>query len=291
MRAWKSKPYGGSAIVWIKKQEIEALSANIRKIIDGQDVDLRVSREGVWNILKNDIHTLAGLKNEQVTVLKQDRDTLKDTLADISHQLKTPLTSMMIMADLLETAPADRQAEFLQNIKLSLARTEWLVSALLKMAKLEAGAVAFVPESVHTAELIELALEPLRIQLELKNQRVTASGETVLHCDKRWTAEALTNILKNASEHSPDGADIRVESGRNPICAWVAVTDRGAGLETAQIAKLFRRFEGSDSGAGFGIGLPLARAILRGQEGDIEVAGGGKGEGATFTLKFYQNPL
>ncbi|MCL2587936.1 MAG: sensor histidine kinase, partial [Oscillospiraceae bacterium] len=95
--------------MWIKKQEIEALSANIRKIIDGQDVDLRVSREGVWNILKNDIHTLAGLKNEQVTVLKQDRDTLKDTLADISHQLKTPLTSMMIMADLLETAPADRQ--------------------------------------------------------------------------------------------------------------------------------------------------------------------------------------
>ena len=251
-------------------------------------MDLRVSHEGVWNILKNDIHILAKLKNEQVQVLQQDKDLLKDTLADISHQLKTPLTSMIILIDLLEDAPPEKQAEFIQNIKTGLARTEWLVSTLLKMAKLEAGAVAFSREAVLSSALIEQAAVPLYIQLELRQQRIEVSGEAELHCDRRWTAEALTNIIKNASEHSPEGAVIRIESGANPISTWIGVTDSGPGLSTAQIAKLFRRFEGSRSGTGYGIGLPLALAILRGQEGDIEVAGGGNRVGATFTLKLFR---
>ena len=271
--------------MWIKKREIEELSQNIRKIIDGQDIDLRVSQEGVWNILKNDIHILAKLKNEQVDVLQHDKNTLKDTLADISHQLKTPLTSMMIMIDLLEEAPPEKQAKFIQNIKIGLQHTEWLVSALLKMAKLEAGAVPFLREHVDSQTLIEQAAEPLCIQLELKRQSIESSGRTNLYCDKRWTVEALGNIIKNASEHSPDGSKIYIESGANPICTWISVTDSGQGLKTAQIAKLFRRFEGN--GLGYGIGLPLALAIMRGQDGDIEVTGGGGGQGATFTIKLF----
>ena len=282
------KQYGGLGIVWIRKREIEAFSRHVRKIIDGQDIDLRVSHEGVWNILKNDVHILAKQKNEQVNVLQQDKHMLKNTLADISHQLKTPLTSMMIMIDLLETAPPDQQGAFIQNIKIGLQRTEWLVSALLKMAKLDAGAVAFSRESAQSKVLIEQAIEPLRIQLELKNQRITTFGEVELHCDKRWTVEALSNIIKNASEHSPDGTEIYIESGENPICAWISVTDSGQGLATAQITKLFRRFEGSQNGIGYGIGLPLALAIMRGQDGDIEVAGGGNGQGASFTLKLFR---
>ncbi|MCL2368524.1 MAG: HAMP domain-containing histidine kinase [Oscillospiraceae bacterium] len=273
--------------MWIRKHEIEELSQNIRKIISGREIDLRVSHEGVWNILRNDIHILAKQKNEQVDVLQQDKALLKDTLADISHQLKTPLTSMMIMVDLLEAAPPEKQAEFIQNIKTSLGRTEWLVSALLKMAKLEAGAVVFTWESVRSDILIEQAIEPLRIQLELQNQRLDVSGEAELICDRHWTAEALGNVIKNASEHSPAGATIRVEAGANPICTWVSVTDSGPGLSVAQIAKLFRRFEGSQSGAGYGIGIPLALAIMGGQDGDIEVIGGGNGQGATFTLKLF----
>jgi len=274
--------------VLIRKREIEELSQNIRKIIDGQEIDLRVSQEGVWNILKNDIHILAKLKNEQVSVLQRDRDVLKDILADISHQLKTPLTSMMIMADLLEAAPPEKQREFIQHIKTGLERTDWLVGALLKMAKLEAHAVAFSRASVPAAELVALALEPLQIQLELRDQRVVVSGEAELLCDKRWTAEALTNIIKNASEHSPIGGEIQIECGANPICTWIAVTDGGEGLSTQQIAKLFQRFEGSRSSTGYGIGLPLALAILRGQEGEIEVRGGGSGAGATFVLKLFR---
>ena len=274
--------------MWIKKAEIEELSLNIRRIINGQDLDLRVSHEGAWNILKNDIHILAKLKNEQVHVLQQDKEALKDTLADISHQIKTPLTSMMIMVDLLEEAPPEKQAEFIQNIKTGLQRTEWLVSTLLKMAKLEAGAVSFLRESIHAKALLDLAMEPLHIQLELNNQRIVFCGDTKLHCDKRWTAEALGNIIKNASEHSPEGAEIRVESGENPICAWIGVTDGGRGLTPAQMAKLFRRFEGSQTHAGYGIGLPLAMAIMRSQDGDIEITGGAQNTGATFTLKLFK---
>lgn len=119
----------------IKKREITKLSNNIRKIIDGQAIDFRDNREGAWSMLKNDIHTLATLQNEQVNSFQRERDLMADTLANISHQLKTPLTSMMIMVDLLDNAPPDKQAGFVSNIKIGLTRMEWLVSALLKMAK------------------------------------------------------------------------------------------------------------------------------------------------------------
>jgi signal transduction histidine kinase len=274
--------------VWISKREIIKLSDDIRRIIDGQEIDLRNNREGVWGILRNDIHTLANLKNEQFNVIQHERDAMKDTLANISHQIKTPLTSMMIMADLIENAPAEKQAEFLSNIRTSLLRLEWLASALLKMAKLDAGTVEFATESVKSDTLVNHALEPLQILLDIKNQSVRVDGEVELFCDKRWTAEALTNIIKNASEYSPEGSCLRIDFGMNPICKWVSVTDSGDGIAYNKIANLFKRFEGSRSDKGYGIGLPLALAIMRGQNGDIEVDGGGNGTGATFTLKFYK---
>ena len=272
----------------IRKSEIKRLSDDIRRIIDGQSIDLRDNHPDVFSMLKNDIHTLAYHKKEQYDTLNRDHTVMMDMLTNISHQLKTPLTSMMIMADLLDNAPPDKQAEFISNIKIGLTRMEWLVSALLKMAKLDAGAVEFSREEISSSALIDAALEPLQILLDVKNQSVEISGEAELFCDKRWTAEALTNILKNASEYSPDGGKICIESGVNPICAWVSVTDSGAGIPGNKIAGLFRRFEGSRGDKGYGIGLPLALAIMHNQNGDIEVDGGKDGGGATFTLKLYK---
>jgi signal transduction histidine kinase len=278
----------GDYRVFIAKRKIEDLSADIRRIIDGRDVDLRDNREGVFSILKNDVHTLAKLKNEQVEALRREKSAMKDTLANISHQIKTPLTSMMIMTDLLENAPPDKQSEFIANIAAGLARMEWLVSALLKMAKLDAGAAELSFESIRSGELISLALEPLHILLDVKSQRVTVSGSTEIRCDRRWTAEALTNVLKNASEYSPEGGEIRVESGENPICSWIAVTDSGAGIPSNETVRLFRRFENSRSDGGYGIGLPLALSIMRGQNGDIQIDGKSENGGAAFTLKFFK---
>ncbi len=272
----------------IRKRKLEKLSQDVKKLIDGQEVDLRDNREGAFSILKNDIHVLANIRKEQVDVLKEDGDMLKDVLADISHQLKTPLTSMMIMADLLEDAPSEKRVEFITNIRTGLLRMEWLVSALLKMARFDAGVVEFSMGRIQSDKLIASALDPLHILMEMKNQQVEVAGGAELLCDSHWTAEALTNILKNASEYSENDKMIRVEVGQNPICAWISVTDGGKGIPHTEIPGLFKRFEGSRSEKGSGIGLPLALAIMRGQNGDIEVDGGGKGFGATFTLKFYK---
>jgi len=273
--------------VWIRKTSIEKLSADVKKLIAGEAIDIRDNREGPLRILKNDIQTLATYKKEQVDILQQERDILKDTLADISHQLKTPLTSMIIMADLLEDAPPKKQIELVSNIQSSLYQTEWLISALLKMAKLEAKSVEFREETITSNDLIETAILPLRIQLELKDQEIEIIGSQELNCDKRWTAEALGNIIKNASEHGPTGQAIKVEVGANPISTWIRVTDAGKGLDRRQIGKIFKRFENSEGSRGYGIGLPLALTIMKSQFGDIDVDGGGKGIGATFTLKFY----
>ncbi|MCL2360636.1 MAG: HAMP domain-containing histidine kinase [Defluviitaleaceae bacterium] len=269
----------------IKRKEIEGLSADIRRIIDGHAHDLRDNLEGRLSILKNDIHTLAGRLNEQALNLKKEKINLADALADISHQLKTPLTAMMVMTELLENAPPDKAAEFIRNIKQGLAQTGWLVSALLKMAKLESGSVNFSKSIITARELLDLALQPLRILLDIKDQHVKLEGDIVFYCDKNWTAEVLTNIIKNASEHSPQGSVIEVTSGSNPIASWIAVEDMGKGIPSQEIKNLFKRYGGTKQGTG--IGLPLALAIMQGQNGDLEVDGGGGKSGAKLTLKFY----
>ena len=287
--------------MWIRKRELEDLSGSIRRIVNGGSADLLDNREGSLSILRNDIQTLVRLKQEQADALGRDKDKLKDALSDISHQLKTPLTSMTVMADLLETAPPEKQAELVRNMQTELARTRWLVDSLLKMAKLDADAVQFHMQKASAAAVIDRAMEPLRILLEMKEQDVVTGGEAMLTCDVRWTAEALGNVIKNASEHSPAGKPIFIGCGENPICAWISVTDSGAGLQAMEISRLFRRFQGGDSSAGYGIGLPLAQSILRQENGDIGVDSGSFGlpphvaaltslplTGATFTLKIYR---
>lgn len=274
--------------MWIKKREITELSDNIRKAIDGKNVDFRDNREGALSILKNDMNTFVNIKNEQMNSARVERDMLAEYLADISHQLKTPITSMMIMADLLGTAPHEKQAEFAGNIKISLSRMEWLVATLLKMARLDSGGVDFSMAAVSAGQVLNTALQPLEILLDVKNQTVELLNDSDLFCDKRWTAEALTNLLKNASENSPFNSTIYVDSGSNPIYRWISVTDSGSGIPRERYGSLFKRFAYSQNENGYGIGLPLALSIIRGQNGDIEVDGGRKGKGASFTIKFFK---
>ena len=287
--------------MWIRKQVLEELSQNIRRVVNGESVDLLDNSEGKLSILRNDIQTLVRLKQEQADALQHDKDKLKDSLSDISHQLKTPLTSMMVMADLLETAPPEKQQELIRNIQNGLTRTQWLTDALLKMAKLDAGTITFSLRKENAADIITRALEPLRVLLEIKKQDIVTAGKAALPCDMRWTAEALGNVLKNASEHTPAGGTIFIGCGENPINAWISVTDSGPGLQPAEIPRLFRRFQGGDGSAGYGIGLPLSQAIMRRQNGDLEVDSGSYGlpphvaeltsepyTGATFTLKVYR---
>ncbi|MDR0984293.1 MAG: HAMP domain-containing histidine kinase [Ruminococcus sp.] len=295
--------------MFIKKKELRQLSEDIRKLIDGQYVDIRDNREGLLSILKNDIYTLADIKNESLDVIQNEKETLKNNLADISHQLKTPLTGMLLMVDLLENSDDDYawKAELLSNLRSELTKTEWLVTTLLRIAKLDAGAVKLNSEKNSLIEIADTAVNSVQILLELKCQsvKISANTDVFTYCDRLWTIEALTNIIKNGGEHSPAGSELKIEIGENPICAWLSVTDCGDGVKNAR--NIFRRWSSSGSGinsgsssgsginpgsgsssfspnsaTGYGLGLPFALRIMQLQSGDITV------EGNVFTMKFYK---
>ena len=274
--------------MWIKKKEVEQLSEFVKGYISGEEPDIRDNREGVFNILKNDIYSLVKKKNEQIKVIESERDKLSDYMADISHQLKTPITSMMIMADLLEEAEPGKQAEFIHNIQVSLNKMEWLVGALLKMAKLDSHVSDFIKKDINTSELLEAVKPSVAILLDINNQTIKLKRDCVIHCDKRWTVEALTNIIKNAIEYSSKDSVIAVDSGENPMYSWISVKDSGMGMDKTEYAALFKRFENSTNENGFGIGMPLALSIVKGQGGDIDVDFGGDGQGTTFIMKFFK---
>ena len=274
--------------MWISRKELEKLSAVVKSYQNGQKIDIRDNKEGPCSILKNDIYAFAQSQSEQLAQAEEDRDVLAEYMADISHQLKTPITSMMIMMDLLEDAEPEKQQEFIQNIKFSLSKMEWLIGALLKMAKLDAGAIDFAPQKVKVSELIQEIMPSVEILLDINNQSVILEQDAEICCDKKWTIEALTNIVKNAMEHSPKEGNITIDSGVNPMYEWIAVTNSGIGLRKEQYAALFKRFENSTNENGFGIGMPLALSIMKGQNGDIDVECGGNGKGATFLLKFFK---
>ena len=273
--------------MWIRKKEIEQLSEYVKGYISGDELDIRDNREGSFPVLKNDIYSLVNKKNEQIKVIESERDILSDYMADISHQLKTPITSMMIMADLLEDAEPEKQAEFIHNIRFSLNKMEWLVGALLKMAKLDAHVIDFVKKDVNVSELVEAVKPSVAILLDVNNQTLELKNDGVINCDKRWTVEALTNIVKNAIEYSPKDQVIEIDSGTNPMYDWISVKDSGNGMSREQYAALFKRFENSTNENGFGIGMPLALSIVRGRGGTIDVDLGGGGQGSTFIIKFF----
>lgn len=186
--------------MWIRKKEIERLSEFAKGSISGEEADIRDNKEGAFSVLKNDIYSLVNTKNEQIKITESERDILAECMADISHQLKTPISSIMIMTDLLEAAEPEKRAEFIHNIKLSLNKLEWLVGALLKMAKIDAHTITFSKADVKVSELIEAVKPSVNILLDINNQTLELANDCVINCDKRWTVEALTNIIKNAIE-------------------------------------------------------------------------------------------
>ncbi len=274
--------------MWIRKKEVLELSKGIRRAIDGENFDPRDNREGAFSVLKNDIYTLIHLEQDEKLAAVEEKEHLAQYLSDISHQLKTPITSLLLMTELMEGATDDKKREFLLNMKREVRHMEWLTAALLKMAKLDSAVIYFHRAEISLRELLKAALKSIDIMLDVRNQTVALRGDPVLLCDRKWTAEALINLLKNASECSGEGSEIVVDGGENPVYRFISVTDAGEGLSKKQLSGLFRRFENSGKENGYGIGLPLARSIMRAQNGEIEVLPGGKGTGATFVMKFYK---
>ncbi|GJM68275.1 hypothetical protein HMSSN036_04910 [Paenibacillus macerans] len=196
-------------------RELAKLSVYLREISNGNDsLDVRDNQEGELSILKNDIYKVTLMLSEHRSLLQQDKIQLTDAISDISHQLKTPLTSMTVMADLLSAPnlPPAKRAEFTHHIRVQLERIDWLVSSLLKLSKIDAKTIPFKKDRILMKNLIQKALEPVMIPMDIKGQTVSIAGDdnVTFVGDFNWTAEAVINILKNGVEHTPEGGAIAI---------------------------------------------------------------------------------
>jgi signal transduction histidine kinase len=230
---------------------------------------------------------------EHKALLQRDKVQLTEGISDISHQLKTPLTSMMVMADLLSdsTLSKAKRKEFTKNIQVQLERIEWLVSSLLKLSKLDAGTVQFKKDQVNVRKLIEKSVEPLLIPMEIKEQTLIIHGdeEASFRGDFHWTGEALINVVKNAVEHTEQGGKITIQFSENPLFTEFAVTDNGEGIAKSDLPYVFKRFyKGKNASEdSVGIGLAMAHSIITRQNGTLEITSEA-GVGTTFLFKIYK---
>jgi signal transduction histidine kinase len=273
--------------------QVVGLSAYLRQIEAGDyALDVRDNGEGSFSLLKNDLYKVTVRLREQAELLQKDKTALSNLIADISHQIKTPLTSSGVLADLLTEDPpeADRRV-FVERLRAQLGRIQWLVAALLKLARLDAGTAAFKSEPVDVQRLIEKALEPLQIPLEIKKQRLEVHGDdnAIFMGDLNWSAEALTNVVKNCVEHTPEGGRIDIRYGANTLYTEIIVSDDGEGIASRDLPNIFNRFyRGANAGENsVGIGLALAKAIFNAQGGDIAVHSQ-RGMGTSFEIRVFR---
>lgn len=277
--------------------EIEKLSGYLRQISSGNySLDVRDNQEGELSILKNDIYKVTLMLSEQSAELQEDKLKLTNAISDISHQLKTPLTSMTVMADLLSDPElhVEKRTEFTRKITVQLERIGWLVSSLLKFSKIDAGTIHFKKDQVQVSKLVRKSLEPMLIPMDIKEQRVLIDGEdsTTFAGDLNWTTEAIINILKNCVEHTPAGGEIQISFVENTLFTEIIIADNGKGIPKAEIPYIFKRFyKGKNASEdSVGIGLALAQSIITGQNGTIDVKSE-VGKGTQFQIKFYKQVI
>lgn len=278
-------------------REISLLSGYLRRVTNGDyQFDMRDNYEGELSILKSEIYKVTLMLTQEGSSLKRDKLKLTDAISDISHQLKTPLTSMMVMADLLSSKNLDEEKrnEFTRNIRIQLERIDWLVSSLLKLSKIDAGTIQFKKEEVSVIQVIEKAAEAVLIPMDIKQQTLKLSGDNdVTFCgDLKWTSEAILNILKNGVEHTAEGGEIAISYIENALFTEICIRDNGKGIPKKDLPYIFKRFyKGANAGEdSIGIGLAMAYSIISAQNGDIEVSSK-EGEGTTFTIKFYKQAI
>lgn len=272
-------------------RKIARLSGLLRRINGGDhSLDPRDETEGELSILKSEIYKTTVMLREQNERLQLDKTALRQLLTDVSHQLKTPLTSLFMMTDLLcdPDLPEERRAEFTQRIQAQLERLQWLVNALLKLSRLDAGAVQFKREDVPAQELLARAIAPLLIPMELKGQSLHMdAGSVTLRCDPHWTAEAVLNIAKNCMEHTPEGGHLMLICSQNPLYMQITVQDNGPGIDPEDLPHIWDRFYRGKNARedSVGVGLALAAAIVQGQGGSI-AAHVPPEDGSAFEIRF-----
>ena len=244
------------------------------------------------SLLKNEIYKTTIMLNEISEISKKDKKELEESLEDISHQLKTPLTSILIMIDTLlddEDMDQNTREDFLRNMKREVMNINFLVKSILKLSRLDTNTVKFISKKESVKEIINEAILNVSLLSDLKNVKIeTNLSDSFINCDYKWQIEALTNILKNSVEHSYENNKVLIESSENNAYVKITIKDFGSGIAKEDINHIFERFyKGKDSDYdSIGIGLALSKSIIEKQNGKISVESGENG--TTFKIKYFK---
>ena len=272
-------------------QYIARLSEQIDLVLHNADrICIEEEQEGELSILRSEISKMTLRIREQNEALKTEKERLARSLADIAHQLRTPLTSANLLLSLLEQENEKKERmALLRETEDLFVRMEWLINALLKLSRLDAGIVSYQKEEITARELIDDALRPLLAAMELHEitLRTEVPADMLLYGDKNWLQEALLNILKNSLQSAGQKGRISIRCQDNPLFGEIAISDSGSGFAKEDLPHLFERFyrgKNADT-AGYGIGLSLCKQIVTGQGGTVTAQNAPSG-GAVFILRF-----
>lgn len=279
----------------LRYRKLSSLAAEINSVLhDDSRMLINEFNEGELGLLRTEIQKMTVRLREQSHLLKEEKVRLADFLADISHQIRTPLTSLNLLVSFLEKPDLtlERRREITHELYSLLRRIDWLITVLLKISKLDAGVVKFRNETIDMGEFISKSAAPLQIPIELRGQELIIDTEGSITADEAWTSEAVGNILKNCMEHTPEGGTITVRAMENSLYSEIVITDSGCGISAEDLPHIFERFyKGKDSDdSSFGIGLALARMIVTEQNGTIKAENSAEG-GARFVMRFYKGTV
>ncbi len=256
------------------------------------DMNIDDNTEGELSILKNNLYKVITLLQSQNEYLKNDKLYLADSIADISHQLKTPLTSMMVMCELLENEESpDKRQEFVAVINNQLSKMKWLITNILKISKLDADATEFKRDEVSILSVLDDSLKPFALTAELKNIAIqNGANDFVFNGDESWTVEAVSNIVKNCLEHTNDGGKITIASDSTNLYNKLTISDNGCGIAEEDLPHIFERFyHGKNSSKdSVGIGLALAKTVFEKENASVTVESE-QGRGSIFEIRFYKS--
>ena len=278
----------------VQNKEIKKIARCIEEINKkNYSINIDENSEDELSILKNELYKITIMLKEDAENSKKDKLKLKDSLSDISHQLKTPLTSINIMLDnILDNPEMDDKTKekFIQNIKREITNISSLVGEILKLSKFDASVIKFEEQQVFINDIVKSAISNVEMMAELKNINIEVNNQDniKLVCDAKWQIEAITNILKNCIEHSKDDSTITIDIDFNKIYKQITIKDNGEGIDEKDLPHIFERFyKGKNSSKdSVGIGLALAKTIIEKDNGSIKVDSK-KGKQTIFTIKYY----
>lgn len=283
------------AILYFRKiyKDIKDMTDYVYNSSEGRNFDMKNrNQEGQIGLLKTELIKMINILKEKVELLNNEKIFLNEVISDISHQLKTPMTSLIILNDLMyEDLPKETKIEFLDKIKSQLNRMEWLIKSMLKLSKVEAKVIDFEKKEVKVSELIKKSISPSLISMEIKNIELTVNGDENISYigDINWSCEAFVNIIKNCVEHTETNGKINISYEENPLYCEIVIKDNGEGIDKKDLPHIFKRFYKGKSSKddSVGIGLAMAKSIIESQNGDIYVKSE-KNKGSEFHIIFHK---